>query len=84
MGRRRTNRWVNLKTEFSPKHTALRKKNGQKPSMVNISINIPIAYENKIQELILEKKYPSRSEVIRIALHDFLHKETKFFWRLRK
>ncbi len=83
MGRRRANRWVNLKNEFSPKHTKLRKKNGQKITMVNISINIPIDYENQIQELILDKKYPSRSEAIRIALHDFLHKETKFLRRLR-
>ena len=82
--------WVNLKTEFSPKHTANRKKQGQDPATVNITINYPIAYENAIQELILEDKerYPSRSGVIREAIGLYLKENRKFhmslFKRLRK
>ena len=78
--------WINLETEFSPKHTANRKKQGQDPSTVNITINNPIAYENAIQELILEDKerYPSRSGVIREAIGLYLKKDKKLFKRLRK
>lgn len=43
-----------------------------------ITINIPIPYLDAIQALIECNKYPSRSEAIRIALRDFLMKESNF------
>ena len=52
--------------------------------MINISVNIPIPYENMIQELIKKEIIPSRSEGIRIALRDFLQKEFKFYMELIK
>lgn len=76
--------WVNISEEFSPKHTANRKKQGQDPATVNISINIPMAYENAMQKLIVGKKYSYRSEIVRKAIGEFLKKEHKFFKRLRK
>ena len=48
-----------------------------KPKMVNITINLPEIYDENIQKLIREKKVPSRSEAIRIALREFLHNEYK-------
>jgi len=46
-----------------------------KKKMVNITINIPEIYDENIQKLIKMKITPSRSECIRNALKDFLHKE---------
>lgn len=43
--------------------------------MKNISINIPEIYDENIQKLIKMKVVPSRSEAIRIALREFLHRE---------
>ena len=81
-----TEDFIDVVNEFSPKHKANRKKQGQDPATVNITINYPIAYENAIQELILEDKerYPSRSGVIREAIGLYLKKDKKLFKRLRK
>lgn len=76
--------FVNIAEEFSPKHAKNREKQGQNRGMVNISINIPMEYENKMQELQADKKYPSRSQIVRLALKDYLFKDYKFFKRLRK
>ena len=46
-----------------------------KPKMVNITINLPYIYDENIQKLISMKITASRSEAIRTALRDFLHKE---------
>lgn len=43
--------------------------------MKNITINIPDIYDKNIQKLIKQKIVPSRSEAIRTALREFLHKE---------
>ena len=40
-----------------------------------ITVNLPEAYVNGIERLILEKLYPNRSEAIRIAVRDLLKKE---------
>jgi len=40
-----------------------------------VTINLPEAYVNGIERLILEKLYPNRSEAIRIAVRDLLKKE---------
>ncbi len=56
--------------------TDLNKKN-IKPKMVNITINLPHLYDQNIQKLIKMKVAASRSEAIRTALRDFLHKEYK-------
>ena len=76
--------WVNISEEFSPKHAKNREKQGQDPAAVNITINYPMAYENAIQKLKLEKKVSSRSQAIRLAIGEFLKKEEKFFKRLKK
>ena len=52
--------------------------------MINISINIPVPFDNMIQELIQKEIIPSRSEGIRIALRDFLLKEFEFYMELIK
>ena len=44
-----------------------------------ITINLPEKYLQAIQILNDLEKYPSRSEVIRIALNDFLAKELKMY-----
>jgi Arc/MetJ-type ribon-helix-helix transcriptional regulator len=44
-----------------------------------ITINLPEKYLQAIQILNDMGVYPSRSEAIRIALHDFLTKELKMF-----
>jgi len=54
---------------------AISDKKKSKKKMVNITINIPEIYDKNIQKLIKMKITPSRSECIRTALRDFLHKE---------
>ena len=44
-----------------------------------ITINLPEKYLTAIQVLNDLGMYPSRSEAIRIALHDFLAKEFKMY-----
>ena len=44
-------------------------------SMKLITVNLPEAYVNGIERLILEKLYPNRSEAIRIAVRDLLKRE---------
>lgn len=55
-----------------------KKKQGQRTPMQNITINIPNNYEENLK--LLEKKglVANRSEAIRIALGEFLHKEFNF------
>ena len=43
-----------------------------------ITINLPEQYLNAIQTLIDLEFYPNRSEVIRLALEDFLESELQF------
>lgn len=40
-----------------------------------ITVNLPEAYVNGIERLIVEKLYPNRSEAIRIAVRDLLKRE---------
>ncbi|MFX1364432.1 MAG: ribbon-helix-helix domain-containing protein [Promethearchaeota archaeon] len=49
----------------------------KKKKMVNITINLPEIYDKNIKKLIGMKVCSSRSEAIRNALRDFLHKEYK-------
>ncbi|MGV9141701.1 MAG: ribbon-helix-helix domain-containing protein, partial [Promethearchaeota archaeon] len=49
------------------------KKN--KTPMRNITINIPEIYDENIQLLIERKLTASRSEAIRIAIREYLHRE---------
>jgi len=44
-----------------------------------ITINLPEKYLQAIQILNDNGAYPSRSEAIRMALHDFLDKELKMY-----
>lgn len=47
-------------------------------SLINmklITVNLPEAYVNGIERLIVEKLYPNRSEAIRIAVRDLLKRE---------
>ena len=50
-------------------------KKEKKPTMQNITINIPDIFDINIQKLIRLKVVPSRSEAIRIALREYLEKE---------
>jgi len=59
-----------------------RKNKEKKPPMKNITINIPDPYEQNIQWLISKKLIASRSEAIRTALREFLHKEYSEFLEL--
>lgn len=51
-----------------------------KKAMINITINLPDAYDNVIQSLIKANRMPSRSEAIRTALREFLNKELINFY----
>jgi Arc/MetJ-type ribon-helix-helix transcriptional regulator len=46
-----------------------------KPSMKLISIKLPNAYIDGLNELVEMGIYPSRSEAIRVAIRDMLKKE---------
>ncbi len=48
----------------------------KKKKMVNITINIPDIYDTNIQKLIEMKLLSNRSEAIRIALREYLQKES--------
>ena len=63
------------KKEETLKKLNIEKGKKKRGVMRNITINIPEPYEKKIQELIGKKLLASRSEAIRLALRDFLHKE---------
>lgn len=43
-----------------------------------ITLNLPEAYIDGIEKLIEEDLYPNRAEVIRMAVRDFIIKETNF------
>ncbi len=47
----------------------------KKPTLRNITINLPDQYDEVIQKLIRLKLIPSRSEAIRTALREFLQDE---------
>ncbi len=47
----------------------------KKPTMRNITINIPNIYDVNIQKLIKMKIVPSRSECVRTALREFFRTE---------
>ena len=49
----------------------------KKRKMVNITINIPDIYDVNIQKLIEMKLLSNRSEAIRIALREYLQKESE-------
>ena len=49
----------------------------KKQKMVNITINIPDIYDVNIQKLIEMKLLSNRSEAIRIALREYLQKESE-------
>ena len=40
-----------------------------------VTLNIPQAYLDGIEQLVEQEIYPNRSETIRIAVRDFLRKE---------
>jgi Arc/MetJ-type ribon-helix-helix transcriptional regulator len=50
--------------------------------MVNITINIPDAYDNAIQSFIKKKVVQNRSQCIRKSLEGFLNKELEIFYKL--
>jgi Arc/MetJ-type ribon-helix-helix transcriptional regulator len=58
----------------------INKKKQKKSSkaMHNITINIPNCYEENIQILVRKGLVANRSEAIRIALGEFLHREYNF------
>jgi Arc/MetJ-type ribon-helix-helix transcriptional regulator len=55
---------------------ALPNDENKKRKMVNITINIPDIYDTNIQKLIKMKLLSNRSEAIRIALREYLQKES--------
>lgn len=84
MGRKRhKSKDISLK-DFSPKQAALRLINGQNGGMMNITINIPILYEDQIQKLKAKGIVASRSDAVRTAIRDFLLRELKFIEELEK
>lgn len=52
-----------------------RKGTGKNRALKNITINYPKAYDDKILELIGSGLVASRSEAIRIAVREYLHRE---------
>ncbi len=51
------------------------KSQKKKNPLKNITINIPDNYDENIQRLIKLKVIPSRSEAVRCAIREFLHRE---------
>jgi len=47
----------------------------KKERMILISVHIPIQILNDLDNLVAHGLFPSRSEAIRIAIRDMLHKE---------
>jgi Arc/MetJ-type ribon-helix-helix transcriptional regulator len=56
---------------------ALPDDDNKKQKMVNITINIPDIYDVNIHKLIEMKLLSNRSEAIRIALREYLQKESE-------
>ena len=56
---------------------ALPDDDNKKQKMVNITINIPDIYDVNIKKLIEMKLLSNRSEAIRIALREYLQKESE-------
>lgn len=50
-------------------------------SMKLITVHIPEKFLEALDELVAEGRYPNRSEIIRIAIRDFLREE---LWRSSK
>ncbi|MHA1338806.1 MAG: ribbon-helix-helix domain-containing protein [Promethearchaeota archaeon] len=48
-----------------------------------ITINIPDSYLSALETLIKLKFFSNRSQIVRIALEEFLQKENKFFSNLQ-
>ena len=51
-------------------------------AMKNITINFPVRYDVQIGKLIKSGLYPSRSEVVRVAIRDLLLKDFEFLKQL--
>ena len=56
---------------------ALPDDDNKKRKMVNITINIPDIYDANIQKLIKMNLLSNRSEAVRIALREYLQKESE-------
>ncbi len=52
-------------------------ENLDQETMFIITINVPGFYLNFIHKLLKARRYPSRSEAIRVAIREFVHKEAK-------
>lgn len=50
----------------------------------NITINIPIKYDDFIMHMVFKETYSSRSEIIRRAIYEFLNNELLFMKDLDK
>ena len=50
--------------------------------MYVITVNIPGHFLNFLHKLLIARRYPSRSEIIRIATREFIHKETELNRRI--
>lgn len=61
-----------------------RKEHGRNTAMKNITINLPILYDDMIQELKGLGIVPSRSEAIRWALREYFRGEIEFILKLQK
>jgi Arc/MetJ-type ribon-helix-helix transcriptional regulator len=69
---------------FSHKGPVLSQKRHQGEGMVILTINIPRKVREMLDTLVVgeDALYPSRSEIIRVALHDFLQEEFAYRDRL--
>ncbi|RLG72092.1 MAG: CopG family transcriptional regulator [Methanobacteriota archaeon] len=45
--------------------------------MMLISVQIPVHMLRQLEQLVLQGKYPNRSEAIRYAIRDFIRREIK-------
>ncbi len=61
--------------EYLEKSLESIRKPNRKRHLVNISINYPNLYDECIADLVFNGLYPSRSEVVRTAVREFLYKE---------
>ncbi|MEM2592544.1 MAG: ribbon-helix-helix domain-containing protein [Thermofilaceae archaeon] len=49
-----------------------------------VTVHLPEAYIEALDELVRKKLYPNRAEAIRMAVRDMIMKEASLIWRGRE
>ncbi len=52
-------------------------------NVTTVTINIPVGYKKRIDDLIEKKKFKNISAFFRVALHDFIPRELARYHKMR-